>query len=143
MVAIRTRRQPPRNPSWTMRSTIREVLVEGMKDPHNLNLFDFLHPYYRDVPENVARFTVGDFLRDPERCIEGKVRRRGIGMSLSQIRARLRERLLHTSYGLFLYRIRRGTQPKTPHPTRGFSLDEAVKQVQEAHTQVEEPVRKE
>ncbi|CCD17104.1 unnamed protein product [Trypanosoma congolense IL3000] len=147
MVAIR-RRQPPRNPSWTMQTTIREVLVEGMKDPHNLNLFDFLHPYYRDVPETVARFTVGDFLRNPERCIQDKLWRNNIGMSLNMMRARLRQRLLHTSYGLFSYHIKtledwvRKGRKETVEPIARSLLDQAVKQVQEAHTQAEEPVQR-
>ncbi|CCD12041.1 unnamed protein product [Trypanosoma congolense IL3000] len=146
MVWIRARRQEFRNPSWTMRTTIGEVLMEGMKDPRNLNLFHFLHLYYRDVPENVVRFTVGDFLRDPERCIENGQWRRDIGMNLGRIRGRLSERLLHTSYDLFLCHIktledwvRRGRKETVEAIARSL-LDQALEQVQEAHTQEEKTV---
>ncbi|CCD12362.1 unnamed protein product [Trypanosoma congolense IL3000] len=141
MVVIR-RRQPPRNPSWTMRSAIREVLLEGMKDPNHLNLFDFLQLYYRDVPENVARFTVGDFLRDPRRCMKDKDRRKDIGMSMSQMRSRLREKLLYVSYDLFSCHIqtlgdwaKKGRSERVEAIVRNL-LDEAVKQAQE-HDQAE------
>ncbi|CCD17626.1 unnamed protein product [Trypanosoma congolense IL3000] len=152
MVAIRTtKRQETRNPSpaWTMRSAIREVLLEGMKDPHNLNLFDFLQLHYRYVPENVARFTVGDFLRNPERCMKDKDRRKDIGMSMSQMRSRLRERLLHVSYDLFSYHIqtlgdwaKKGRSERVEPIARSL-LDEAVKQAQETPTQAEERVQAE
>ncbi|CCD13071.1 unnamed protein product [Trypanosoma congolense IL3000] len=147
MVAIRMR-QPPRNPSWTMRSTIREVLLEGMRDPNHLNLFDFLQLYYRDVPENVARFTVGDFLRDPRRCMKDKNRRKDIGMSMSQMRSRLRERLLHVSYDLFSYHIqtlgdwaKKGRSERVEAIARSL-LDGDLKQAQE-HDQAEERVQEE
>ncbi|CCD14713.1 unnamed protein product [Trypanosoma congolense IL3000] len=148
MVVIR-RRQPPTKPSWTMRSTIREVLLEGMKDPNHLNLFDFLQLHYRDVPENVARFTVGDFLRNPERCMKDKDRRKDIGMSMSQMRSRLRERLLHVSYDLFSYHIqtlgdwaKKGRSERVEAIVRNL-LDRALKQAQETHTQAEERVQEE
>ncbi|CCD14171.1 unnamed protein product [Trypanosoma congolense IL3000] len=148
MVVIR-RRQPPRNPSWTLRSTIREVLLEGMKDPHNLSLFDVLQLHYRDVQTKVARFTVGDFLRNPERCMKDKDRRKDIGMSMSQMRSRLRERLLHISYDLFSYHIQtlgdwaKKGRSETVEPIARSLLDRALKQAQETPTQAEERVQAE
>ncbi|CCD15925.1 unnamed protein product [Trypanosoma congolense IL3000] len=77
-----------------------------MKDPRNLNLFVFFQSHHWDVKKKVARFTLGNFLRDHERCIQEADRRADIWMCVSQMWRRLREQLPRNSWDLFAHHIK-------------------------------------
>ncbi|CCD15059.1 unnamed protein product [Trypanosoma congolense IL3000] len=120
-----------------MQSKTREMLLKGMKHLLNLNISDFLRLYYMDVKKRVARFTVEDLRRHPERRIKDKDRRKDIGMSMSRMRSRLRDRLLRTSWDLFSYHIKTledWTRKGSPKPldsiARGL-LNQALRNIQE------------
>ncbi|CCD16232.1 unnamed protein product [Trypanosoma congolense IL3000] len=57
-------------PKWTMDSFVDDVLLQGIQDKENINLFHFLKNYYRNVKPDLRRFTLSDFLDKPEQCIE-------------------------------------------------------------------------
>ncbi|CCD12364.1 unnamed protein product [Trypanosoma congolense IL3000] len=55
--------------TYTMTTPVPYVLAESMNDPDNLSLLQFLELTCQEVPLHLVRFSVGDFIRDPERCI--------------------------------------------------------------------------
>ncbi|CCD15581.1 unnamed protein product [Trypanosoma congolense IL3000] len=126
---------PPR--PCTMRTSVLDVLADSVNDPDNLNLLHFLERWYTDLPLHLLRFTVGDFIRDPERCLLEDRLSQEIWDNLARRRTHLYGEMLDQYFALSGAQIltledwaQRGSS-LTVHPlARGF-LEEAVKQAKE------------
>ncbi|CCD16604.1 unnamed protein product [Trypanosoma congolense IL3000] len=137
------------NPTYTMTTSVLDVLLDGLRDTDNLNLLHFLEPWYEELPLHLLRFTVGDFMRNPERCIPEDRLRQEIRDKLDRMLRDLYKELLDQFSALHDASIvsledwaQRGSSCSlTVHElARGF-LDKALKKVQETHTQAEAPVQ--
>ncbi|CCD14556.1 VSG-associated, congolense-specific ORF [Trypanosoma congolense IL3000] len=59
----------PRGRPWSMEKDVADVLLDGVASPERINLYWILRPVCPVVKEWCARFTLGDFVRNPRHCI--------------------------------------------------------------------------
>ncbi|CCD14241.1 unnamed protein product [Trypanosoma congolense IL3000] len=52
-----------------MERDVADVLLEGVTSADRINLYWFLRPVRNDLTVELARFTLGDFVRNPRHCI--------------------------------------------------------------------------
>ncbi|CCD16518.1 unnamed protein product [Trypanosoma congolense IL3000] len=72
---------------------IEAIFLEGIQSPEQINLYEFLEPLCTVFKHDYNGFTLGDFLRDPARCIHGAFFRKELIQKLLLLMTRLR---IHT-----------------------------------------------
>nr|CCC89250.1 unnamed protein product [Trypanosoma congolense IL3000] len=81
-------------PLWTKESSLGVVLLEVIREHYNINLYQLLYLSYLYLKPELTRFTLGDYLRNPKRCIRERSFRKDIRINIIRLRWRLRKKLL-------------------------------------------------
>ncbi|CCD15571.1 unnamed protein product [Trypanosoma congolense IL3000] len=133
-------KEPPPKVNWSgikqfttaMLRDVGVVLLEGMGDRENINLYDFLKPHHPDLDPDLSRFTLEDFFRSPHRRIPDRAQREAIQRHIPHLMKQLREDILKTirylgKHGIWRLEGLLWWKPRTPlKPIPQRILDDAI-----------------